>query len=54
MPPVPLYEWTSCPFWVLQMWTHLSPSPRPTTELLSQKRRSPEQGSCSGYLCLVL
>ena len=23
MPPVPLYEWTSCPFWVLQMWTHL-------------------------------
>ena len=23
MPPVPLYECTSCPFWVLQMWTHL-------------------------------
>ena len=133
MPPVPLYEWTSCPFWVLQMWTHLldniqkepvknyeitcrschwrgtfhrgrtphctlapcawvgthchyhslskpanfekweqkrcfllmmffwptwlvcghlSPSLRPTTELLSQRRRSPEPGSCSDYLCL--
>ena len=27
IPPVPLYEWTSFPVSVLQMWTHLSKAP---------------------------
>merc|ERR1740129_2033440 len=48
MPPVPLYEWTSCPFWVLQMWTHLSKLP------LARNFPSGENATLyTGSLCLV-
>merc|ERR1719464_921811 len=48
MPPVPLYEWTSCPFWVLQIWTHLSKLP------LAKNFPSGENATLyTGSLCLV-
>merc|ERR1719219_2428375 len=48
MPPVPLYEWTSCPFWVLQIWTHLSKLP------LARNFPSGENATLyTGSLCLV-